>query len=142
MTTPYAAAMSAYKDSALTTASPAHVVVLAYERLLLDCERAIACLEAGRPAHEHLMHAQDLVLALQINLDVEVWDGAKRLSGLYSFLYNELLSANITQDISKVQSCVTWIGPLVDAWRHAESVYASAANGESGGGRGGSSSVA
>ena len=81
MTTPYAAAMSAYKDSALTTASPAHVVVLAYERLLLDCERAIACLEAGLPAHDHLIHAQDLILALQINLDVEVWDGAKRLSG-------------------------------------------------------------
>ena len=123
MTTPYAAAMSAYKDSALTTASPAHVVVLAYERLLLDCERAIACLEAGLPAHDHLIHAQDLILALQINLDVEVWDGAKRLSGLYGFIYQELISANISKNIPKIRSCLSLIGPLLDAWRHAESVY-------------------
>lgn len=142
MTNPYAAAMSAYKDSALTTASPARVVVLAYERLILDCERALVCLEAGRPAQEHLIHAQDLVLALQINLDVEVWDGAKRLSGLYSFLYEELIAANISKDARKVRECMSWIGPLLDAWRHAESVFASTGLAESGEAIRGSSSVA
>jgi len=134
--------MSAYKDSALTTASPARVVVLAYERLILDCERAIACLEAGKPAQEHLIHAQDLVLALQINLDVEVWDGAKRLSGLYTFLYQELIAANISKDVSKIQDCIAWIGPLLDAWRHAESVFATTGIADVGQPVRGSSSVA
>jgi len=142
MTNPYAAAMSAYKDSALTTASPARVVVLAYERLMLDCERAIACLEAGKPAQEHLIHAQDLVLALQINLDVEVWDGAKHLSGIYTFLYQELIAANISKDVSKIQDCIAWIGPLLDAWRHAESVFATTGLTDAGESVRGSSSVA
>ena len=43
MTNPYAVATSAYKDHAVNTASPARVVVMAYERLVLDCERALAC---------------------------------------------------------------------------------------------------
>ena len=123
MTNAYAAAMSAYKDSAVTTSSPSRVVVLAYERLVLDCERAVECLRSNRSAHEHLIHAQDLVLALQINLDVDVWDGAKRLSSLYTFIYQELVAANITKDASKVAACLQWIGPLLDAWRQAEVLF-------------------
>jgi len=119
MTNAYAAALSAYKDSAVSTASPARVVVLAYERLMLDCERAVESLKSGRPAHEHLLHAQDLVLALQVNLDVDMWDGARRLSSLYTFLYQELVWANINKDAAKVATCLEWIGPLLDAWRHA-----------------------
>ena len=124
MTNAYAAALSAYKDSAVSTASPARVVVLAYERLVLDCERALECLKSGRPAHEHLLHAQDLVLALQVNLDVDMWDGAKRLSSLYTFLYEELVWANINKDAAKVVVCLEWIGPLLDAWRQAEIITA------------------
>ena len=65
MTNPYAAAMSAYKDNAVSTASPARVVVMAYERLVIDFERALACFDAKLPASQHLLHAQDLILALQ-----------------------------------------------------------------------------
>jgi flagellar secretion chaperone FliS len=124
MTNAYAAALSAYKDSAVSTASPARVVVLAYERLVLDCERAVECLKSRRPAHEHLLHAQELVLALQVNLDVDMWDGAKRLSSLYTFLYEELVWANINKDATKVVFCLEWIGPLLDAWRQAEIITA------------------
>lgn len=124
MTNAYAAAMSAYKESAVTTASPARVVVLAYERLVLDCERAIECLKSHRSAHDHLLHAQEIVLALQVNLDVDMWDGAKRLSSLYTYLHEELVWANINKDAAKVAACVQWIGPLLDAWRQAEIITA------------------
>ena len=120
MTTRYATARAAYRDSAVSTASPERVVVLAYERLIIDCERALACLESELPAGKHLIHAQDLILALQSNLDVSLWDGAPRLSGLYTFLYQELISANVTRDALKVTSCLSVISPLLDAWRRAE----------------------
>jgi flagellar protein FliS len=87
---------------------------------MLDCERAVESLKTGRPAHEHLLHAQDLVLALQVNLDVDMWDGARRLSSLYTFLYQELVWANIHKDAAKVAACLELIGPLLDAWRHAD----------------------
>ncbi|MEI8261620.1 MAG: flagellar export chaperone FliS [Actinomycetes bacterium] len=120
MTNPYAVATSAYKDHAVNTASPARVVVMAYERLVLDCERALACFEIKRPAGEHLMHAQDLILALQTNLNVDQWEGAKRLSSLYTFVYQELIAANILQDAGKVQVCLDLLTPLADAWIQAE----------------------
>lgn len=116
----YAAAMSAYKDNAVTTASPGHIVVMAYERLILDLERAQACFKAGLSASEHLLHAQDLVLALQSNLNVEAWDGGKRLSSLYSYVYEQLVSANVLRDSGKVQECLNLMGPLLDAWRQIE----------------------
>jgi flagellar protein FliS len=120
MTNPYAAAKAAYKDSAVTTASPARVVVMAYERLILDCERALACLETKLPAGTHLMHAQDLILALQSSLNLNAWDGAARLSTLYSHVYQELVTANIRKDPSKVTDCINLMSPLLDAWRQAE----------------------
>jgi flagellar protein FliS len=120
MTNPYAAAKAAYKDSAVTTASPARVVVMAYERLILDFERALACFEAKLPAGEHLMHAQDLVLALQSSLNLNAWDGAARLSTLYTHVYQELVTANIRKDPARVTSCINLMSPLLDAWRQAE----------------------
>ena len=123
MTNPYAAAKAAYKDSAVTTASPARVVVMAYERLILDCERALACFETKLPAGTHLMHAQDLILALQANLNLDVWDGAARLSSLYSHIYQELIAANVLRDPSKVRSCMELMNPLLDAWRQAERTF-------------------
>ena len=120
MKNPYAAAMSAYKDSAVTTASPARVVVMAYERLVLDLDRALACFEVKRPAGDHLLHAQDLILALQTNLNSDVWDGAKRLSSLYSYVYAQLVSANVLKDSSKVQECKNLLTPLLEAWTQAE----------------------
>ena len=120
MKNPYAAAMSAYKDNAVSTASPARVVVMAYERLVLDFERALACFDAKLPASQHLLHAQDLILALQSNLNVEVWDGAKRLSSLYSYVYSQLVTANVLKDAGKVQECLKLITPLLEAWGQAE----------------------
>ena len=43
---PYEAAAT-YRDHAITTASPARVVVLVFERLTLDLERALAAIESG-----------------------------------------------------------------------------------------------
>jgi flagellar protein FliS len=120
MTNPYAAAMSAYKENAVSTASPARVVVMAYERLVLDLERALACFEAKLPASSHLLHAQDLILALQSNLNVDAWEGAKRLSSLYTYIYGELVAANILKDAHKVRGCLKLMSPLVDAWAQAE----------------------
>ena len=42
----YASASAAYKDNSVSSASPAGAVVLAYERMMIDCERAAACFDA------------------------------------------------------------------------------------------------
>ncbi|NHA00567.1 flagellar protein FliS [Nocardioides sp. W3-2-3] len=57
-------AQSAYRENAVATASPARLLVMLVERLVLDGERALAAQEAGAwtEAHRHLLHAQDIVI--------------------------------------------------------------------------------
>jgi len=68
-TNPYQNAAAAYQDHKITTASPTRIVVLIFERLTLDLERAITALDTNQSPHEHLVHAQELLTALLDALD-------------------------------------------------------------------------
>lgn len=110
---------AAYTQSSLTTASPQKLVVLLYERLVLDLDRAEHALRAGDHAGRHLVHAQDIIMELLTSLDVEIWDGAATLSSLYTYLHGELVTANVRRDVERVVACRELIVPLRDAWREA-----------------------
>jgi len=118
MTPPPAGAL-AYASNARSTASPARLLVMVYDRLLLDLDRAAACIADNRPPHEHLMHAQDIVMELLSTLDTSIWAGGRTLSGLYSYLHRQLIEANISRDFGLVAECREIIEPLRDAWSQA-----------------------
>jgi flagellar protein FliS len=117
-----------YLQDSISTASPGKLLVMLYDRLVLDLIRAEEALRTDDrdSAAERLNHAQEIVLELRTTLDVEVWSGAAGLAGLYSFLLTELIQANITRDTEKVAACRGLIEPLRDAWREA-AVLANAA---------------
>jgi flagellar protein FliS len=50
---------------------------------------------------------------------VDAWDGAAGLAALYTFIYGELLAANIKRDPAKISTCRGLVEPLRDAWRQA-----------------------
>lgn len=128
-TTPSAALRARYLNDAVTTAGPAQLLVMLYDRLVLDLVRAEESLRGGDrgAASPHLMHAQEIVLELRASLDESSnWSGTAGLTALYSFIIKELISANIRGDIEKVASCRGLVEPLRDAWREA-AVAASAA---------------
>lgn len=108
-----------YVDNSLSTASPARLVVMLYDRLVLDLERAEGAIGSAEPAGPHLLHAQDIVMELLSSLDVTAWDGASRLAGIYTFLYTELVRANVARDADGVAACLGLVVPLRDAWRDA-----------------------
>jgi flagellar protein FliS len=113
------ASTSAYVDAARTTASPAQLLCLVYDRLLLDLERADANLVAGISPHMHLVHAQDIVMELLSTLDRSVWDGAQGLAGIYVYLHTQLVNANVRRDAELVAECRRLVAPLRDAWHAA-----------------------
>jgi flagellar protein FliS len=117
-TNPYRAA-SAYRDHAVTTASPARLVVLVFERLVLDMERAITAIETGEHPYAHLIHAQELLMALLDALDLTAWEHAPQLAGIYAHVHRNLVSANVERDDQRVRACLDIIRPLKDAWTHA-----------------------
>jgi flagellar secretion chaperone FliS len=119
-------ARNAYMGSMVSTASPARLLVLLYDRFVLDLQRAAELQEAGEhvAASDHLMHAQEIVLELQSSLRLDVWDGAAQLSAIYSFLYTQLVQANVKRDLELTRSCLSLVEPLASAWREAALVGA------------------
>ena len=112
---------SAYVRASVETASPARLLVMLYDRLVLDCRRAIVAQQTGdrAAAHEHLLHAQDIVAELQATLRPELWEGAEVLSSLYSHLLVQLVQANVRCDMSLTSHCLDLAVGLADAWRQA-----------------------
>jgi flagellar protein FliS len=114
-------ARSSYLANAVATASPARLVTLLYDRLLLDLDRASAALRSGDTVggRGHVDHAQDVVSELMSSLDQDAWDGGPALMQLYTFVMSELLAAGATGDADKVAACREIVAPLADAWHQA-----------------------
>ena len=113
---------SNYLQDSLATASPSTLLVMLYDRLVLDLTRAERSLQEGarEAAHRDLMHAQDIVYELMSALDLEVWSGAAGLARLYNWVLRELATANVKGDAARVAAVRTLtVVPLADAWRSA-----------------------
>jgi len=102
-----------YLSASVSTASPSQLLVMLYERLVLDVQRAGDALRRGEPsqAHEPLLHAQEIVLELNASLDVTAWDGAAGLASLYDYLHHELVKVT--------EFCLHVVTVLRDTWRDA-----------------------
>jgi flagellar secretion chaperone FliS len=110
-----------YLQDSVNTASPAKLLVMLYDRLVMDLvhgEEGIRTNDRDLAA-ERINHAQEILLELRTTLDVDAWDGAPGLASLYGYLLTELIQANIKLDADKVATCRAIIEPLRDAWREA-----------------------
>jgi flagellar secretion chaperone FliS len=115
-----------YVSDSISTASPAQLLIMLYDRLVLDLQRAEVAQRGGdrEEAHAQLAHAQDIVLELRTSLDPGAWTGGGPLSALYAFLLAELVQANVTQDAERTVACRALVEPLRDAWREAAALTA------------------
>jgi flagellar secretion chaperone FliS len=116
-----AALRARYLGDSVATASPQQLLVMLYDRLALDLERAEGALAGGdrEEAGAQLQHAQEIVFELHSSLQVDVWEGGPRLAALYTWLISELIQANVKGDRNRVASCRQVVEPLRDAWRQA-----------------------
>lgn len=110
-----------YLQDSINTASPGKLLLMLYDRLVLDLMKAEEALQANdrEQSHERLTHAQEIVLELRTSLDVEAWSGAPALANLYGWMLTELIGANIAKDADRVAACRALVEPLRDAWREA-----------------------
>jgi flagellar secretion chaperone FliS len=110
-----------YLEDSINTASPAKLLIMLYDRLVLDLQQGEQAIQAGdrETASDKINHAQEIILELRTTLDMDAWEGAAGLAALYSWLLTELIQANIKLDATKVAACRGIIEPLRDAWRDA-----------------------
>jgi len=110
---------SRYLDNSVATASPARLLVLLYDRLLLDLDRAMACFATNLSAGTHLLHAQEILLELRGSLVTESWSGGPALASIYVFSIEQLIAANTQRSITIVAEVRDVLAPLRDAWNEA-----------------------
>lgn len=112
---------SKYNREAVLSASPARLLTMLYDRLLLDLGRAESAQVAGNwpVASENLLHAQAIVSELMSSLDVDKWEGAADLAALYSYVSTSLISANVNRDVQRTRECVGLLEPLRLTWHEA-----------------------
>lgn len=110
-----------YVQDAVSTVTPAKLVTMLYDALVRDLQLAEQALAGSdlQTAHDRLVHAQEIVLELQAGLDVSAWEGGAALMSLYSFVYRELIAANVGKNVAKVVAVKETIEPLRAAWHTA-----------------------
>lgn len=116
-----------YRKSAVTGASPIHIVVLLYEG-------ALRHMEAGRHAlahqdyprqNEHLQASQKIIMELMSCLDMEKGgEIAVNLLKIYEYALGELVRANIEDDAGAVSQCIRIFSDLRESWVKLDQVPA------------------
>lgn len=116
-----AALANRYQADGMSASSPQKLLLAVFERLLKDLDTATEAIEAGRveAAHRALVHAQDLVLELNLALEPEVWPAAAELRALYEHLMDLLVEANLAKSTDLVWRCRAIVGPLAETWQEA-----------------------
>jgi flagellar secretion chaperone FliS len=112
---------SQYIREAVLSATPVRLLTMLYDRLLLDLSRAEAAQDQQNwaSASEQLLHAQAILSELSSSLKVELWDGAKGLSALYTYVSTALIAANTRRDIARTREGIALLEPLRMAWHEA-----------------------
>src|ERR1700683_3701400 len=93
-----------YLTEAVQTASPAVRLTMLFDTLELDLARADKAFSEGsdlKTISDHLIHAQNILVALRDTIDLDAWEAAGRLQALYDHLYTELVKANLDKDRSR-----------------------------------------
>ena len=116
-----AAARSLYNRDSVLNASPAKLLVMLYDRMLLDLARAETAqlTEDWSTASAQLMHAQEIVGELMNSLRPESWDGGPGLMAIYTYVLNAMVRANTGRDVEKTRECIHLLEPLRLAWHEA-----------------------
>lgn len=117
----YQRAVGRYADDAVATAGPARLLVLLYDRLVLDLSRGEQAQRAGDrgQAATFVGHAQAIVSELLASLDQQAWDGGPGLASLYTWMLTELSAGLVAGDADRTRACLELVLPLRDAWTQA-----------------------
>lgn len=114
-------ARSAYMNASVNTANPQRLLVMLFDRLVLDVKRSIEAQRTGQhdEASRQLLHAQEIVNELRSSLKADAWEGGPQLASIYDWLFSELIKANVGRDVTVSEACLAIVEPLAQTWREA-----------------------
>lgn len=115
-----------YQTGSVTTAGPAQLVLMLFDRAIVAVERARRAaaeperIGALQTINDELQRAQDIVTELQVALDFERGGQiAANLWLLYDFCLSGLVDANVSKDVDGLAPVTRTLTELRDAWEAA-----------------------
>ncbi|MGE3126966.1 MAG: flagellar export chaperone FliS [Fimbriimonadaceae bacterium] len=125
--TTYSEGANAYKQAAVSTASPIDLVVMLYDAALTNIHQAKEAMTSGDRFRQnaHLTKAQRIVTELLCALDHDSGgDIAQNLTALYTFVHSRLVEGNMQDDHTAVDEAERVIADLRLCWCDLRGVVA------------------
>lgn len=119
LTSPY----DVYQRTQVDTASPTRLVVMLYDGAVRFLRQGQEAMQRGdREKQNHcLVRAQRIVAELMSSLNIEEGgEIAANLMGLYQFMTEQLVLANIEDDAQRVQKVREMLESLREAWAEVD----------------------
>jgi flagellar protein FliS len=123
----YTNALAAYRETRIKTASQGQLIIMLYDEAVrqLDHSLELLALNAGdkkdpgriEQIGKAVLKAQEIITELMVSLDFEQGgDIAKNLFSLYTWFNQELLEANIAQDLRRINNVRALLSDLRTTW--------------------------
>ena len=126
----YTNALSAYRETRIKTASQGQLIVMLYDEAIKQLDNSLEQLQSFQNASEGkkdpscieksgkaIIKTQEIITELMVSLDFDKGQEiAKHLFSLYSWFNQELLEANIAQDIRRILIVRNLLNELRSAW--------------------------
>ena len=106
-----------YKRDYITMASPIDLIIMLYEGCIKQLKLAKIHKENNEldKVSECFQKAEDIILELvgSLNLSISI---SENLLELYQFMLDEIVQANITKDMERVDPVIEMMTSLYEAW--------------------------
>lgn len=113
---------NAYRRTSVSTADPMDIVIALYDGLLRHLHAAQLAFEASKRAQagERIGKALAIINELDASLDTQTTNKfSQQLHALYAWFEQELLTASLKNDATKLAPVVLMVSELRDAWHAA-----------------------
>jgi len=111
---------SHYRRVAVESASPAGLVILLYDRLVVDLQQAIASMRSGSIESRclHLKHGFQVLQQLQSMLNMEQGGAAAQsLCDFHNYAQAQMLQAQIRQSAEMLEQLIALVLQVRQAWQ-------------------------
>lgn len=108
-----------YLETAVETASPARLIVMLYDGAIRFINEAVEAMRRRdyETQNARLQRAQKILAELISSLDFDKGgEIAENLFRLYTYMYNQLVEANIQDSIERLEHVIDLLSDLREAW--------------------------
>jgi flagellar protein FliS len=117
--------VASYRHVQRATTTPAQRLVMCYDAVVRDLEKALVAFDDPSPnrladVHNALHHAHQILVELQLALDDQAApDLCTSLRDLYDFWLSQLSEANVRKDPAPVAAILDMVRDMRDTWQQA-----------------------